>query len=115
MWSSSMSIVLPQLAVTAVPDRDRVRVLAAGELDLATAGTLSDQIAELLDVGWARMLIDLRELTFMDTSGVHVLLDANRRARAEDVELVVVVAPGPVREPLRLTAADRTLPLASAG
>jgi anti-sigma B factor antagonist len=108
-----MSVVaLPLLAVSAVPDRERVRVVAAGELDLSTAGELRRQIAELLDVGWRDVLVDLREVTFMDTSGVHVLIEADARARAGGVRLVVVVEPGPVRELLGLTAADRTLTLA---
>jgi anti-sigma B factor antagonist len=107
-----MSLSLPLLAVSAVPDRDRVRVLVAGELDLATVGDVRDQIAELLDVGWRDVLIDLREVTFIDTSGVHVLLDADQRARAEGVRLAVVVEPGPVRELLRITATDQILTLA---
>jgi anti-anti-sigma factor len=106
-----MSLSLPLLAVSAVPDREQVRVLAAGEVDLATAGGLRKQLDELLDVGWRDVLADLREVTFMDTSGVHVLLDAARRAHAEDVKLAVLVDPGPVRELLRLTAADRILTL----
>ena len=106
-----MSVALPLLAVSSVPDRDQVRVVAAGELDLSTAGELRAQIAELLDVGWRDVIADLRELTFMDTSGVHLLLDADARARAEGVRLVVVIEPGPVRELLRITAADRTLTL----
>jgi anti-sigma B factor antagonist len=107
-----MSLALPLLAVSALPDRDRVHILVAGELDLATAGGLRDQIAELLDVGWRDVLVDLREVAFMDTSGVHVLLDADERARAEGVRLAVIVEPGPVRELLRLTATDQILTLA---
>jgi anti-sigma B factor antagonist len=108
----SMSLALPLLAVSAVPDRDRVRVLISGELDLATVGDVRNQIAELLDVGWRDVLIDLREVTFMDTSGVHALLDADQRARDESVRLAVVVEPGPVRELLRITGTDRILTLA---
>jgi anti-anti-sigma factor len=110
-----MSLALPLLAVTAVPDRNSVRVLASGELDLSTASSLGDQIAELLDVGWRDVLVDLREVAFMDTSGVHVLLEADERARVEGVRLAVVVEPGPVLKLLRITAADRILTLAPSG
>jgi anti-sigma B factor antagonist len=109
-----MSLAPPLLAVSALPDRDRVRILAAGEVDLATADMLRGQIAELLDVGWRDVTVDLREVTFMDTSGVHVLLDADERARAEGIRLTMVVHPGPVRDLLRLTAADQILTLAAA-
>jgi anti-sigma B factor antagonist len=110
-----MSLALPLLAVSAIPDRDRVRVLVAGEVDLCTVGGLRVQIADLFDVGWRNVLVDLREVTFMDTSGVHVLLDADARARAEGVRLVAILEPGPVRELLRITAADRTLTLVEGG
>jgi anti-sigma B factor antagonist len=110
-----MSLALPLLAVSAIPDRDQVRVLAAGEVDLCTVGGLRGQIADLLDVGWRNVLVDLREVTFMDTSGVHVLLDADARARAEGVRLVAILEPGPVRELLGITAADRTLTLVEGG
>jgi anti-sigma B factor antagonist len=103
---------LPLLAVSAVPDREHVRVIAAGEVDLATAGLLRDQLTELFDVGWRDVVLDLREVSFMDTSGIHVLLDADERARADGVALTVVTDPGAVRELLRLTAADRVLTLA---
>jgi anti-anti-sigma factor len=106
-----MSVAPPLLTVSAVPDRDQVRIVAAGEVDLATAGELREQITVLLDVGWRDVLTDLREVTFMDTSGVHVLLDANLRAQAEGVKLTVLVEPGPVRELLRITAADRVITL----
>jgi anti-anti-sigma factor len=112
MWSPSMSVAQPLLVVSAVPDREQARVVVAGELDLATAGELRGQIAELLDAGRRDVLVDLRDVLFMDMSGVHVLLDADRRARAERVRLVVVVEPGPVREVLRLAAADRILTVA---
>jgi anti-anti-sigma factor len=109
-----MSVVPPLLTVSAVPDREQLRVVAAGELDPSTAGALRAQLAALLDVGGRHdVVVDLREVAFMDTSGVHALLDADRRACEEGVRLVVVVEPGPVREVLRLTGADRVLTVAA--
>jgi anti-sigma B factor antagonist len=114
MWSPSMSVVPQLLTVSAVPDREQVRVVAAGELDPSTADELGAHLAALLDAGaWHDVVVDLREVAFMDTSGVHALLDAGRRARDEGVTLVVVVEPGPVKEVLRLTAADRVLTVAA--
>jgi anti-anti-sigma factor len=110
-----MSLQMPPFAVSVIPDRDRVRVLAAGELDLSTTGALRAQFDELFDVGWQDVTADLREVGFMDTSGVHVLLDA--RGRAEDVggRLTVVVEPGPVRLVLDLTGTgERLSPAAGA-
>jgi anti-sigma B factor antagonist len=103
---------LPLFAVSAMPDRERVRVLAAGELDLSTCDALRRQIAELLNVGWRDITVDLREVTFIDTAGVHVLLAADRRAHDDGARLTVVAEAGPVRSLLGWTATDAVLSLA---
>jgi len=82
--------------VSAFPDRDRVVAVAAGELDLSTVPLLRRQIDELLDVGWFDLRVDLREVTFMDSCGVHLLLDTHRRTRTLGGTLTVIASPGPV-------------------
>jgi anti-anti-sigma factor len=109
-----MSLQMPPFVVSVIPERDRVDVLAAGELDLSTTGALRAQLVELFDVGWQHVTADLREVEFMDTSGVHVLLDAQRRAEAAGGQLTVVVEPGPVRLVLDLTGMGERLSLAVA-
>jgi hypothetical protein len=47
------------------PDRDVVYVEPSGELDIATAGRLCDQLDELVATGFAHVVIDLRELVFI--------------------------------------------------
>jgi anti-anti-sigma factor len=61
-------------------DRDgRAIVLVRGELDLATAPDLEEVVAERLDAG-QEVVLDLRELEFMDSSGLRVLVVAHARA-----------------------------------
>jgi anti-anti-sigma factor len=107
-----MSLQMPPLAVSVIPDRDRVRVLAAGELDLSTTGALRAQLDELFDVGWHDVTADLREVDFMDSSGVHVLLDAHGRAQDVGGRLTVVVEPGPIHLVLDLTGMSERLSVA---
>jgi anti-anti-sigma factor len=60
-------------------DRDgRAIVLVRGELDLATAPDLEEVVAERLDAG-QEVVLDLRELEFMDSSGLRVLVVAHAR------------------------------------
>jgi anti-anti-sigma factor len=107
-----MTATLPLLAVSALPDSDRVRVVAAGEVDLFSVGRLRDQLAELFAAGWHDVVADLREVRFMDSSGVHALLEADRNARAGGARLTVMVEPGPISDLLELTGTDRVLTLA---
>jgi len=63
------------------PERTVVRVAPAGELDLATASALELQLLELRESGFDRIVLDLRRLTFMDSTGIALLLTEDRRAR----------------------------------
>lgn len=64
------------------PQRDAVRVVPGGELDMANAGALQAQLDELRAAGFAHVMLDLRQLTFMDSSGVRLIFREDRRARS---------------------------------
>lgn len=64
-------------------------VRLAGELDLASAPELTQALAQAEDRA-RRVVLDLRQLTFMDTSGVHVILAASVRATWAGRQLVLV-------------------------
>jgi anti-sigma B factor antagonist len=105
---------LPSCAVAVVPDRSHVRVVATGELDLATAPLLRRELDDLVTVGWLDVTVDLRETTFADSSALHVLLDAHRRLDGSGGALTVVVERGPVADLVAMTGAGRTLAIAHA-
>ena len=67
-------------------------VRVSGEVDMATAHRLADTLRGAL--AYARLLlVDLHELAFMDTAGLHVLLDASARARTQGGRCVLAGAP----------------------
>jgi anti-sigma B factor antagonist len=72
------------------PDRARVIVAPVGELDVATVGRVSVEIEALIDVGFAHLVLDLRELTFMDAAGLRLVLVQERR---RDVAVWVINGP----------------------
>lgn len=57
-------------------DGDSVTLALAGELDLATADTVREKLAKARDDGASRVVVDLRELTFIDSTGIWLLLSA---------------------------------------
>lgn len=72
-------------------------VVLRGELDLATAAGLGDW---LLEISGSRVVIDLSELTFMDSSGLAVMIAAKNQLR----DAVVFTRPHPnVRQVLEIT------------
>jgi anti-anti-sigma factor len=75
------------------PDRASVFVRPVGELDLSTVPIVQAQLAELESAGFTRLVLDLRQLRFLDSSGLRLLIEWDARARADGVELTVI--PGP--------------------
>jgi anti-sigma B factor antagonist len=69
------------LRVEVHPQHDSVHVIAAGELDVANVAALHAQLSELRGAGCQHVVLDLRELTFMDSAGVRLILDEDRLAR----------------------------------
>jgi anti-sigma B factor antagonist len=61
-----------------------------GELDVATAPRLREQLSEAIDAGADRLVVDLREVTFIDSVALAVLLQAHRRV--EPGHMAVVIA-----------------------
>jgi len=71
-------------------DRDgRVHLTLRGELDLATAPELEQLVTESIDAG-QEVVVDLRALEFMDSSGIRVLVAAHARAGRLGTRLFII-------------------------
>ena len=66
--------------ISVTPDEDRVLVAPEGELDLSTALPLEEELHGLQARGFQRLVLDLRGLTFLDSSGLRLLVNARRDA-----------------------------------
>lgn len=88
-------------------DERGVVISVSGELDLATSPVLD---AALIRAGAAaeRVTLDLRKVSFMDSTGLSVLVKAQRHATESDQPLVVMTGNDQVLRLLNLTGvADR--------
>jgi anti-sigma B factor antagonist len=71
-------------------DRDgRAVVVVRGELDLATAPELQAELSERLDAG-QDVVLDLRELGFLDSTGLRVLVATHARAEGREQSFLIV-------------------------
>jgi anti-sigma B factor antagonist len=84
---------------------DAASVLLAGPLDLTTSPQLRLTVQDA-QVHARVVVLDLRKLTFMDASGVHVILNAACGARRDGGRMMLVRGPAQVDEMLTLTAAS---------
>lgn len=71
-------------------DGRAAQVTPAGELDIASAPALCRALEELADSDVRQVILDLRRLTFIDSSGLRVILQADGNARANGHDLHVV-------------------------
>ena len=80
-----------------------------GELDLATATKLEEELRTAEDAGAELIVIDLQPLSFMDSSGLRALLAADSRARAAGRRLVLIRGDERVQRVLKITRLDERL------
>ena len=80
-----------------------------GELDMATAPDLEVHLASFEDNGVTAIMLDLRELTFMDTTVLHALVQARDRATRNGRRLILVGARPSVRRLFELAGTESLL------
>jgi anti-anti-sigma factor len=90
--------------------KERV-VRVSGELDIASARKLEDELRQELDGDASVVVLDLGGLSFIDSVGLRALLLAARLSAENGIPLRMVQATAPVREVIELSALDRLLPL----
>lgn len=84
-------------------------VALSGELDLSTLDQLTDALDRSLDGTPELVVLDLRELTFLDSSGLRVMLGLHARLHDAGGRLVLVRGPRRVHRVLELTRATEEL------
>jgi anti-anti-sigma factor len=82
-----------------------------GELDLATAPQVTDAI-HAFEQPCNCIVLDLSELAFIDSTGLHLAVDEYKRAAADGFEFVVTGAHGPVLRAFELAGLSDALPMA---
>lgn len=85
---------------------DTTRLALAGEFDLSNASQVEDALKEVESERPALLVLDLRELTFMDSTGLRVMVSADARARDDSRRLAVVQGPESVHRVFRITGLD---------
>jgi anti-sigma B factor antagonist len=91
------------MSVTTVRTDAGGRVTVTGEVDCSTAPELTDCLESLLAATPAEVVVDLAEVTFLDSAGLHALVTAHARARELGVRLRVLVATRAVERPIQVT------------
>jgi anti-sigma B factor antagonist len=97
-------------------ERGNLMVWVEGELDLSTMATLEQRIEAQIGGGHTALVLDMSEVSFMDSSGLRFLIAINGRAEQEGWR-ISMIAPRhePAKLVLRMTGADKALPFEQQG
>jgi anti-anti-sigma factor len=100
------------LSLQTYQERDSVRVAVSGELDLSSALTFEEELRRIEDQSRHPLLVlDLRALKFMDSTGLRLILSAHARALKCGRQLAIVQGGEAVRRIFRLTGVHERLNL----
>ena len=91
------------------PDRESVRVVPFGELDLDTVHEVEERLLDLQQNGFREVVLDLRNLTFLDSSGVHVIVAADRLARRDGTHFALIAGPSAVQRVFEIAGIEELL------
>jgi anti-sigma B factor antagonist len=84
-------------------------ITAAGEIDLAGAPRLREALSDVLTAGCTRLVMDLREVTFIDSTGLGVIIGAGKKAAGLHGALRIVCDDKRVLRLLAITGISRSL------
>jgi anti-sigma B factor antagonist len=83
---------------------DRTVVEVTGEIDVYTASVLRERLASLVEAGRVDLVIDLTPVTFMDSTGLGVLVGVLKKVRGHDGRLQLVIDSDRLLKVFRITA-----------
>lgn len=107
MTATRIGTSVPELLSVTVSTGGRVAV--AGEVDCSTAPRLAACLESVLTTGPDELVVDLTEVSFLDSAGLHTLVTANAQAARLGVRMRVLVATRAVLRPIQVTGLEQVL------
>jgi len=98
---------MPGLQITVDERTDEVTIALAGELDMAEADRVANELLRVELEQPRTISLDLSRLTFLDSHGLAALLDGADHSAALGCRLLLVPPPEPIMQIFRVTLLDR--------
>jgi anti-sigma B factor antagonist len=99
----------PQFTAQITSRNGVASIALRGELDMATVPDLEGHLAPFESDGVSSIMLDLRELTFMDSVALHSIIRARERAKTNGQRLILVGARPSARRLFELTCTEYLL------
>lgn len=95
----------PVEVITSVPV-----VTAPEDIDITNAAGLRTALVQAAALGRGTLVVDMSQTQFCDTAGIHALVSAHKRARAEGGQVLLVIGGAAVHRIISITGLDRVIP-----
>ncbi|GLU49130.1 STAS domain-containing protein [Nocardiopsis ansamitocini] len=100
-----------RLGVSTRVENHSVIVSVEGELDIATAGDLRENVQNAIDAHGPWLILDFSALEFMDSSGLNAVINAYRLVRERGGSLALAAPNERVTKVIRLVGLHRQVPV----
>jgi anti-anti-sigma factor len=97
------------LEVTTQDSGGHVTVSLKGELDLSSVGKVEEELERVEKDEPSVLVLDLSQLSFLDSTGLRAVVTADERARSNGRRLVIVRGPDPVQRVFAITRLEERL------
>jgi anti-anti-sigma factor len=98
--------------IAADRDERKARLVLGGELDMSARFQAERALDDLLSEPLEQLVVDLGEVTFVDSTGMGLVLEVNDRARSEGFKLRLLRGPAEVQRVFELAGVADVLPFA---
>ena len=92
-------------------EEDVLTLSLSGDLDVGTQAAAAARIAQALDQAPRFLVLDLRDVEFLGSAGLSVLIEAQRAAAARTISVCLVATSQATLLPLRLTGLTALFPV----
>ena len=110
--SATRCLELGSLSLHSAREGDVHTIALSGELDLVTAGAVQEELERVEREDALRIVVDMSELTFIDSTGVQLVLAAHARSVADAERLTLLRGPTAVQRVFEICGVDELLPFA---
>jgi anti-sigma B factor antagonist len=91
------------------PERDSVRVAPVGELDIATVDKLRAEVERLREAGFGTLVLDLRGVRFLDSTGLRLVLELDAAAKEASQDFLLIRGSAVVQRIFEVTQVSERL------
>jgi anti-sigma B factor antagonist len=100
---------MAELSWETADDNDELHVTLEGELDISNVERFEEALMQLEGPRPPLVVLDLRAVRFIDSTGLSLLLNADARARRQDRHVTIVSGNGAAKRIMRTVALDQIL------